>query len=483
MLLKELLQTAGKYEISGSDEIEINGIEIDSRKIKDGNAFIAIIGTQADGHDYISKAIELGAKAIICEKLPEKTIEGITYAIFSDTEDAVGKIATTFYGNPTEKLDLVGVTGTNGKTTIATLLYNMFRAFGYKAGLISTVCNYIDGEAIPTEHTTPDPITLNQLLGRMADEGCKYAFMEVSSHSVAQKRIGGLKFAGGIFTNLTRDHLDYHKTVENYLKAKKAFFDGLPKTAFALTNADDKNGMIMVQNTKAKVATYSLRTMADFKGKVLEDGFEGMLLDINNTEVNVQFIGRFNAYNLLAVYGAANLLGKKPEDILLQLSTLRPVSGRFDSLRSPEGYTAIVDYAHTPDALTNVLDAINDVLKGRGKVITVVGAGGNRDKGKRPIMAKESVRQSDKVIITSDNPRFEEPQDIINDMLAGLNKDEMKKVVAITDRKEAIRTACMMASQGDVILIAGKGHENYQDIKGVKYHFDDKEIVREIFSN
>lgn len=483
MLLKELLQTAGKYEKSGSDEIEINGIEIDSRKIKDGNAFIAIRGTQADGHDYISKAIELGAKAIICEKLPEKTIEGITYAIFSDTEDAVGKIATTFYGNPTEKLDLVGVTGTNGKTTIATLLYNMFRAFGYKAGLISTVCNYIDGEAIPTEHTTPDPITLNQLLGRMADEGCKYAFMEVSSHSVAQKRIGGLKFAGGIFTNLTRDHLDYHKTVENYLKAKKAFFDGLPKTAFALTNADDKNGMIMVQNTKAKVATYSLRTMADFKGKVLEDGFEGMLLDINNTEVNVQFIGRFNAYNLLAVYGAANLLGKKPEDILLQLSTLRPVSGRFDSLRSPEGYTAIVDYAHTPDALTNVLDAINDVLKGRGKVITVVGAGGNRDKGKRPIMAKESVRQSDKVIITSDNPRFEEPQDIINDMLAGLNKDEMKKVVAITDRKEAIRTACMMASQGDVILIAGKGHENYQDIKGVKYHFDDKEIVREIFSN
>ncbi len=483
MLLKELLQTAGKYEIYGSDEIEINGIEIDSRKIKDGNAFIAIKGTQTDGHDYISKAIELGAKAIVCEKLPESIAEGVSYAIFNDTEDAVGKIATTFYGNPTEKLDLVGVTGTNGKTTIATLLYNMFRAFGYKVGLISTVCNYIDGEAIPTEHTTPDPITLNQLLGRMADEGCKYAFMEVSSHSVAQKRIGGLKFAGGIFTNLTRDHLDYHKTVENYLKAKKAFFDGLPKTAFALTNADDKNGMVMVQNTKAKVATYSLRTMADFKGKVLEDGFEGMLLDINNTEVNVQFIGRFNAYNLLAVYGAANLIGKKPEDILLQLSTLKPVSGRFDSLRSPEGYTAIVDYAHTPDALTNVLDAIHDVLKGKGKVITVVGAGGNRDKGKRPIMAKESVRQSDKVIITSDNPRFEEPQDIINDMLAGLNKDEMKKVVAITDRKEAIRTACMMASQGDVILIAGKGHENYQDIKGVKYHFDDKEIVREIFAN
>ena len=483
MILKDLLKLAGKYEIVGNEGTNVNGIEIDSRNIKEGNAFIAIKGTQADGHNYIGKAIELGAKTIICEKLPETTVEGITYVTISDTEDAVGKIATTFYGNPTEKLDLVGVTGTNGKTTIATLLYNMFRAFGYKVGLISTVCNYIDGEAIPTEHTTPDPITLNKLLGRMADEGCKYAFMEVSSHSVAQKRIGGLKFAGGIFTNLTRDHLDYHKTVENYLKAKKAFFDGLPKTAFALTNADDKNGMVMVQNTKAKVATYSLRTMADFKGKVLEDGFEGMLMDINNTEVNVQFIGRFNAYNLLAVYGAAYMLGKKAEDILLQLSVLKPVSGRFDSMRSPQGYTAIVDYAHTPDALVNVLNAIHDVLKGRGKVITVVGAGGNRDKGKRPLMAQESVKQSDKVIITSDNPRFEEPQDIINDMLAGLNKEEMKKVLAITDRKEAIRTACMLANQGDVILIAGKGHENYQDIKGVKHHFDDKEVVREIFLN
>lgn len=474
MILKDLLKLAGKYEIVGNEETNVNGIEIDSRNIKEGYAFIAIRGTQADGHNYIGKAIKLGAKTIICEKLPETTVEDVTYVTISDTEDAVGKIATTFYGNPTEKLDLVGVTGTNGKTTIATLLYNMFRAFGYKVGLISTVCNYIDGEAIPTEHTTPDPITLNKLLGRMADEGCKYAFMEVSSHSVAQKRIGGLKFAGGIFTNLTRDHLDYHKTIENYLKAKKAFFDGLPKTAFALTNADDKNGMVMVQNTKAKVATYSLRTMADFKGKVLEDGFEGMLMDINNTEVNVQFIGRFNAYNLLAVYGAAYMLGKKAEDILLQLSVLKPVSGRFDSMRSPQGYTAIVDYAHTPDALVNVLNAIHDVLKGRGKVITVVGAGGNRDKGKRPLMAQESVKQSDKVIITSDNPRFEKPQDIINDMLAGLNKEEMKKVLAITDRKEAIRTACMLANQGDVILIAGKGHENYQDIKGVKYHLTTK---------
>lgn len=405
----------------------------------------------------------------------------MTYIQVTDSEGVVGQLATNFYGDPTSKLDLVGVTGTNGKTTIATLLYNMFRKFGYKVGLISTVCNYIDGEAIPTEHTTPDPITLNQLLGRMADEGCKYAFMEVSSHAIAQRRIGGLKFAGGIFTNITRDHLDYHKTFENYLKAKKAFFDGLPKTAFALTNADDKNGLVMVQNTKAKVATYSLRTLADFKGKVLEDGFEGMLLDINNREVNVQFIGRFNASNLLAVYGAACLLGKQPEEILLILSALRPVSGRFDAVRSPKGYTAIVDYAHTPDALVNVLGAIHEVLRGRGQVITVVGAGGNRDKGKRPLMAQESVKQSDRVIITSDNPRFEEPQDIINDMLAGLTDTDMQKVISIVDRKEAIRTACMMAQRGDVILVAGKGHENYQDIKGVKHHFDDKEILKDIF--
>ncbi len=483
MIIKDILKYAGKYEISGNSEIDIKGIEIDSRKVKGGYMFVAVKGTQTDGHDYIEKAIETGAAAIVCEELPSELKEGITYVKFNDTEDAVGKIATAFYGNPTDKIDLIGVTGTNGKTTIATLLYNMFRNFGYKTGLISTVCNYIDGEAIPTEHTTPDPITLNKLLGKMADEGCKYAFMEVSSHSVAQKRIGGLKFAGGIFTNLTRDHLDYHKTVENYLKAKKVFFDGLPKTAFALTNADDKNGLVMTQNTKAKVVTYSLNTLADFKGKVLEDGFEGMLMDINNTEVNVQFIGKFNAYNLLAVYGAACMLNKKPEDILLQLSLLKPVAGRFDSLRSAKGYTAIVDYAHTPDALTNVLNAIHDVLNRRGKVITVVGAGGNRDKGKRPIMAQESVKQSDRVIITSDNPRFEEPQDIINDMLAGLSKEELSKVISIVDRREAIRTACMLAHQGDVILIAGKGHENYQDVKGVKHHFDDKEVVREIFNS
>ena len=483
MKLEEIIHGIATEEIKGDVLKDIKGIHIDSRLIEPGHLFIAVKGTQTDGHAYIGKAIEKGASAIVCEILPDSLNDNVTYIKVTNSEDIAGKLATTYYGDPTSKLKLVGVTGTNGKTTIATLLYNMFRKFGYKVGLISTVCNYIDGEAIPTEHTTPDPITLNKLLGRMADEGCKYAFMEVSSHSVAQKRIGGLKFAGGIFTNLTRDHLDYHKTVDNYLKAKKAFFDGLPKNAFALTNLDDKNGLVMTQNTKAKVCTYSLRSISDFKGKVLEDGFEGMSLDINNIEVFVQFIGRFNAANLLAVYGTACLLGKKPEEVLLALSILRPVSGRFDSLRSPQGYTAIVDYAHTPDALANVLDTINEVLNGRGKVITVVGAGGNRDNGKRPIRAQEAVKQSDKVIITSDNPRFEEPQDIINDMLAGLNKEESRKVISIVDRKEAIKTACMLAQTGDVILVAGKGHENYQDIKGVKHHFDDKEVLQEIFDN
>ena len=483
MKLTEIIQPVTLTETVGCTDLDITGIQMDSRLIEPGQLFVAVRGTQTDGHAYIDKAIEKGAVAVVCEQIPEVRQPGVTYLSTPDTEDAVGKLATTFYGDPTSKLDLVGVTGTNGKTTIATLLYDMFRHFGYKVGLLSTVCNYIDGEAIPTDHTTPDPITLNRLLGRMADEGCKYAFMEVSSHSVAQKRIGGLKFAGGIFTNLTRDHLDYHKTVENYLKAKKAFFDGLPKTAFALTNADDKNGMVMVQNTRAKVATYSLRALCDFKGKVLEDGFEGMLMDINQREVNVQFIGRFNASNLLAVYGAACLLGKQPEEVLIALSMLRPVSGRFDALRSPKGYTAIVDYAHTPDALENVLNAIQEVLDGRGKVITVVGAGGNRDKGKRPLMAQEAVKQSDKVIITSDNPRFEEPQDIINDMLAGVSKEDMSRVLAIVERKEAIRTACMLAQPGDVILVAGKGHENYQDVKGVKHHFDDKEVLKEVFDN
>jgi UDP-N-acetylmuramoyl-L-alanyl-D-glutamate--2,6-diaminopimelate ligase len=445
--------------------------------------FVAVRGTQTDGHAYIGKAIEKGASVIVCETFPDNIDSDVTYIKVNDTEEVVGKLATAFYGHPTSKLKLIGVTGTNGKTTIATLLYNMFRLFGYKVGLISTVCNYIDDEAIPTEHTTPDPITLNKLLGRMADEGCKYVFMEVSSHSVVQKRIGGLQYSGGIFTNLTRDHLDYHKSFDNYLKAKKTFFDNLPKSAFALTNIDDKNGLIMTQNTKAKVYTYSLRSISDFKGKVLEDGFEGMLMDINQIEVNVQFVGRFNASNLLAVYGSACILGKKPEEVLIKLSMLRPVSGRFETLRSNRGYSAIVDYAHTPDALANVLKTINDVLDGRGQTISVIGAGGNRDKGKRPIMAQEAVKQSNKVIITSDNPRFEEPQDIINDMMAGLSQEDKRKVVCITDRKEAIRTACMLAQPNDVVLVAGKGHENYQDIKGVKHHFDDKEVIREYFEN
>ncbi|MBR5764868.1 MAG: UDP-N-acetylmuramoyl-L-alanyl-D-glutamate--2,6-diaminopimelate ligase [Bacteroidaceae bacterium] len=485
MKLSEIISNLKVLQTIGDTERNIEGINIDSRLIKENHLFVAIKGTVADGHNYISKAVELGAKAILCEDIPAEKTEGITYIQVESTEDAVGKCATAFYGNPTSKLKLVGVTGTNGKTTIATLLYNMFRKMGYKVGLVSTVCNYIDDVAVPTDHTTPDPITLNALLGRMADEGCAYAFMEVSSHSVAQKRIGGLKFAGGIFTNLTRDHLDYHKTVENYRNAKKGFFDGLDKDAFAVTNLDDKNGMFMVQNTKATVRTYSTRTIADFKANIIEQHFEGMYLDINGKEVGVNFTGKFNVSNLLAVYGAAVMLGKKPEDILLILSTLKPVSGRFETLHSPEGYTAIVDYAHTPDALVNVLESIEEVMKSskKGQIITVCGAGGNRDKGKRPIMAQEAANHSDKVIITSDNPRFEEPQDIINDMLAGLNSEQMKKVISIVDRKEAIRTACMMAQADDVILIAGKGHENYQDVKGVKHHFDDKEVVMDIFKN
>ncbi len=483
MKLIELLKTVKVLNTIGDTGVEITGVNIDSRRIEAGHLFVAIPGTQTDGHKFIPKAIELGAAAILCEHLPEEQVEGVTYVVVESTESVVGIVATHFFGDPSRKLKLVGVTGTNGKTTIATLLYNMFRKFGHKCGLLSTVCNYIEGEAIPADHTTPDPIELNHLLAQMVEAGCEYAFMECSSHAIAQKRIGGLKFAGGLFTNLTRDHLDYHKTVENYRDAKKAFFDGLDKDAFAITNADDKNGLYMVQNTKAQVKTYSIRSMADFKAKIIECHFEGMYLDINGKEVGVQFIGKFNVSNLLAVYGAAIMLGKKPEDILVILSTLKSVSGRLEPIHSPEGYTAIVDYAHTPDALENVLNTINEVLNGKGKVITVCGAGGNRDKGKRPIMAQTAVKLSDKVIITSDNPRFEEPLDIINDMLAGLDNKQMKKVVSIVDRKEAIRTACMMAEKGDVILIAGKGHEDYQEIKGVKHHFDDREIVRGIFES
>ena len=484
MKLNELLKNVKPICIIGSDDIDITGVNIDSRKIETGHLFVAIKGTQTDGHKFIPKALELGASAVLCEDIPEEKVAGVTYVQVESTESAVGPVATVFFGEPSKKLKLVGVTGTNGKTTIATLLYNMFRKFGHKCGLLSTVCNYIEGEAIPADHTTPDPIELNHLLSKMVEAGCEYAFMECSSHAIAQKRIGGVDFAGGIFTNLTRDHLDYHKTFENYRDAKKAFFDGLSKDAFAITNADDKNGNVMVQNCKAKIKTYSTRSMADFRARIIECHFEGMYLEIDGREVGVQFIGKFNVSNLLAVYGAAVMLGKKPEDILLILSTLKSVAGRLEPIRSKEGVTAIVDYAHTPDALENVLNAIHEVLDGKGgQVITVCGAGGNRDKGKRPLMAQEAAKQSDRVIITSDNPRFEEPQDIINDMLEGLNAQQKKKTISIVDRKEAIRTATMMANKGDVILIAGKGHEDYQEIKGVKHHFDDREIVREIFEN
>ena len=482
MKLSELLKNIKPVAIVGNADVEVADVAIDSRRVGRGSLFVAMRGTQVDGHAFIPKAVEQGAVAVLCEELPEAKADGVTYVAVPSTEDAVGPVSTLFYGDPSRKLKLVGVTGTNGKTTIATLLYNMFRKMGHKCGLLSTVCNYIDGERLPADHTTPDPIELNRLLARMVEAGCEYAFMECSSHAIAQKRIGGLNFAGGIFTNLTRDHLDYHKTFENYRDAKKAFFDSLPKGAFAITNADDKNGMVMVQNTRATVKTYSMRSMADFRARIIECHFEGMYLEVDGREVGVQFIGKFNVSNLLAVYGAAVMLGKQPDDVLVAMSTLHSVSGRLEPIRSPEGFTAIVDYAHTPDALANVLSAIHEVLGGKGRVITVCGAGGNRDKGKRPLMAQEAVRQSDRVVITSDNPRFEEPQDIINDMLAGLDARQMKKVVSIVDRREAIRAACMMAQKGDVVLVAGKGHEDYQEVKGVKHHFDDKEEIKKILN-
>lgn len=482
MQLSEVLKKVTPLEVCGDSALEVKGVNMDSRLVKSGDLFIAVKGTQADGHAFIGKALDNGAVAVVMSNpIPADRPEGVTFVRVADTEDAVGKVATQFYGDPTSRLKLVGVTGTNGKTTIATLLYNMFRKMGFKCGLCSTVCNYIDGEAVPTEHTTPDPITLNALLARMVEAGCEYAFMECSSHAIHQKRIGGLVFAGGIFTNLTRDHLDYHKTFENYRDAKKAFFDALPAGAFAITNADDKNGLVMTQNTKATVKTYSTRTAADYKGRILEESIEGMLLDMDGSEVSVRFVGRFNVSNLLAVYGAAVMLGQSSEDVLRVLSTLNPVNGRFEAIRSPKGFSAVIDYAHTPDALANVLTAIGEIVKGKGQVITVCGAGGNRDKGKRPLMAQEAANRSDRVIITSDNPRFEEPQDIINDMLAGLDTDQMAKTISIADRREAIRAAAMMAREGDVILVAGKGHEPYQEIKGVKHHFDDHEEVRAAF--
>lgn len=474
------MKAVDAIEVKGSLDGEIAGIAIDSRKVVPGGLFVAMRGTQTDGHAYIAAAEEAGARIVVCEQLPGQQSAQVTYVTVKDSEEAAGRMATTFYGNPTERMQLVGVTGTNGKTTIATLLYRLFRRLGYKAGLLSTVCNYVDDRAVPAQQTTPDPITLNRLLGEMADCGCQYAFMEVSSHAIDQRRISGLRFAGAIFTNLTRDHLDYHGTVENYLKAKKRLFDDMPREAFCLTNADDKNGLVMTQNTQARrVATYSVRGLADFRARILESHFDGMLLEVDGREMAVHFCGRFNASNLLAVTGAAVLLGQKEEEVLQALSALHPVAGRFEAISSPQGgWTAIVDYAHTPDALVNVLTAIHDVLQGRGRVLTVVGAGGNRDKGKRPLMAREAVRQSDRLIITSDNPRYEEPQDIMDDMLAGLDEEQRRRTICMADRREAIRTACLMAGRGDVILVAGKGHEDYQEVRGVKHHLDDREEVR-----
>ena len=481
MELRTLISALDTPQVVGVNQLEIGQIVSDSRRVVPGSLFVAVRGVAVDGHQYIASAIEKGAVAIVCEEYPKELADKATFVVVKDSAYALGMLLSKSYGDPSQKLKLVGVTGTNGKTTIATVLYELFRRLGYKVGLLSTVCNYIDGEAIPTDHTTPDPITLHALIARMVEAGCTYAFMEVSSHSIDQRRISGLDFDGGIFTNLTRDHLDYHKTVENYLKAKKKFFDELPAKAFALTNLDDKSGMVMLQNTQAKKLTYSLRTVADFKGKILESHFEGTDLLINDKEVTVRFVGRFNAYNLLAVYGAAVSLGADPDEVLVALSAMHPVSGRFETIHSPEGFTAIVDYAHTPDALTNVLNSIHEVLEGKGRIITVVGAGGNRDKGKRPLMAKEAARLSDQVILTSDNPRFEEPDAIIQDMVAGLTKADLERTLCITDRAQAIKTATMLAKRGDVILVAGKGHEDYQEVKGVKHHFDDREQLRKLF--
>lgn len=482
MNTKELLSAIKVLQMQGVLPATVAGIEADSRKIKSDFLFVAVKGSQVDGHEYIAKAVELGATVVVCQEIPATCAAHVAYVQVSDSADALGRLASQWYGNPSSELTLVGVTGTNGKTTTATLLYEMFRLLGYKVGLLSTVCNYIDDEAIQATHTTPDPISLNALLRRMADAGCDYAFMEVSSHSAHQRRISGLRFAGGIFSNLTRDHMDYHKTVDAYLQAKKMFFDALPAEAFALTNIDDKVGEVMLQNCRARKYTYSLRAMADFKARVIENRLDGTLVAFDGREVETHFVGRFNVYNLLAVYAATCLLGQDKEQTLINMSLLVPVAGRFQTIYSPKGYVAVVDYAHTPDALTNVLSTLRDVLGQSGRIITVVGAGGNRDKGKRPIMAQEAAKLSDELVLTSDNPRFENPDDILADMQAGLDAEAMKHTLAITDRRQAIRTAVRLAMPGDVILIAGKGHEDYQEIEGVKHHFDDREEVEKIFA-
>lgn len=478
MLLSEILYTIPLKIVSGKTDFNIVKIEFDSRNVVKETLFVAIVGTQVDGHDYIEKAISLGAIAILCDRLPEILNPKVTYIQVDNSAKAMGIAASNFYGNPSKKLSLVGVTGTNGKTSIATLQFNLFRKLGYKCGLLSTVQNQIEDEVIPSTHTTPDSVKINELLAKMQQEACAYVFMEVSSHAVAMERIAGLTFAGGIFTNITQDHLDFHGTFENYIKAKKGFFDQLPKNAFALTNSDDRNGKVMLQNTVAKTYSYSLKNLGNFKGKVLDCGLFGLQMDINGQEVWFKLIGKFNAYNLLAVYGSAVLLGENPEQVLEVLSELTPPPGRFEQVVSTQNIVGIVDYAHTPDALENVLETIKDLSEGNQKIITVVGCGGNRDKGKRPLMAKIACKLSDVIILTSDNPRNEDPEAILEDMLAGVPISSRRKVTKITDRREAIKTAVSLAKSHDIVLVAGKGHETYQEISGIKSHFDDKEELR-----
>ena len=484
MKLNELLTVIKPIEVIGSTDVEIKGLHFDSRKIGAGDLFVAQVGTAVDGHTFIDGCVAKGAAAVVLSdrSYMANPLNGITYILVDNTDKALGLMASKWFGEPSKQLTLVGVTGTNGKTTIATLLYKLVRALGHKAGLLSTVVNYIEDEAVEATHTTPDALELNGLLRRMVDAGCTYAFMEVSSHAIAQERIAGLDFDGALFTNLTRDHIDYHKTFDNYRDTKKRLFDGLKKTAFAVTNKDDKNGLVMTQNCKAAVHTYSTRSLADYKAQILEEGFDGMMLNINGKEVFVPLVGRFNVSNLLCIYGAALNLGFDELDVLRVLSTLKPVNGRFETIHSPKGWTAIVDYAHTPDAVDNVIQTIREIKCEGAKLITVVGCGGNRDKGKRPLMAHIAKKGSEQLILTSDNPRDEEPADILKDMTDGLSADELKTTLVIEDRAAAIQTACTLAQSGDVILVAGKGHEDYQIIKGVKHHFDDHEIVRK-FAN
>ncbi len=478
--LDSLLYNVKVLATVGNPEVEISDVTCDSRAVTPGALFIAVKGVAVDAHKFIPAVIEAGAAAVVCQDMPAEPAEGVTYIQVEDSTVAMAYIAGEWYDQPSRKLKLVGVTGTNGKTTTATLLYELTRLMGYKAGLLSTVKNIVDTTEIPAKQTTPDHLTLNRLLHEMVEAGCDYAFMEVSSHSCVQHRVDGLTFAGGVFSNLTRDHLDFHKTVDNYIAAKKMFFDMLPQDAFALVNIDDKVGEVMVQNCNAAHHTYSLRSMADFKCRVIEERLDGTTLNINGRDIEVLFTGRFNAYNLLSVYGTAVLLGFDAEEVAVKMSMLVPVAGRFQTFHSPKGFTAIVDYAHTPDALVNVLSTVRDVIKQGGKIITVCGCGGNRDAGKRPIMAREAANRSDKVILTSDNPRYEDPEQILLDMEAGLDPENRDHVVKITDRRSAIATACMLAGKGDVVVVAGKGHEDYQEFNGVKHHFDDREELKKV---